>query len=519
MRPKPVLIAAALCVVVTAGSLAGSTGVAWAQRPQRPTTASQAPTGPQGEKNPPAAAPTLPADAVTAHMVTLDGQKIDYTARAGSLSLTDGKGGKTAELFYVAFTRDGADRSKRPITFALNGGPGAASAYLNMAAIGPRILDFGDGRHLPSARAPTIDNPDSWLDFTDLVFIDAVGTGYSIPTTDAQDAQKNFFGVRPDLDALSSAIRLVLTKLDRYASPVYLVGESYGGFRAARLPLNLSQNEGIAVSGVVLISPILEFSLLHGDDFDPLPWALKLPSYAAVNLEKHGALSPQSLKDAEVFALGDYLAALVAPMNDAARSAPVYAEIAKLIGIPESDVARRRGRVPAGVFAKEIHRDDGKVVSRYDGSVSGPDPDPAASAPNRDDPILAGLTAPLTTGFVLNLRDELQFKTDRQYVLLNDDLARRWNWGGHDPGSAPGAASDLARALALDPKLKVMIVGGMTDLATPYLMNRHVIEQMPTTVAHDRITFKLYPGGHMMYLRPGSRASLHGDARALVSGP
>jgi carboxypeptidase C (cathepsin A) len=518
--PRCFLIVLAVCALGLADRIAGSTSDAWAQRSQRPVTApqGQASTETHGESPSATGEPTLPADAVTSHTLTLNGQKLDYTARVGTLPLADGKGSKTAEIFYVAFTRDGADRAKRPITFAMNGGPGAASAYLDMVAIGPRILDFGDGRKLPPAHAKAIDNPDSWLDFTDLVFIDPVGTGYSIPTTGEQDAQKNFFGVRADLEALSSAIRLVLTKLDRYASPIYLTGESYGGFRAARLPVSLSQNEGIAVSGIILLSPILEFSLLRGDDFNPLPWAFRLPSYAAVNVERHNTLIPQSLKDAESFALGDYLAALIAPAGHSARSATVYGAVAKLIGIPQADVERWHGRVPTGVFAKEIHRDEAEVASRYDGSVAGPDPAPSAPTSNRDDPILAALTAPLTAGFILYLRDELQFKTDRQYVLLNDDLGRKWNWGGRGRDGA-GATSDLARALALDPQFKGMIVSGMTDLVAPYLMNRYVIDHMPTTVTRDRITIKLYPGGHMMYLRPGSRASLHADARALVGSP
>ncbi len=497
----------------------GQAGDAWAQRPQRPAapgaqSASSASESAGDKPAPAAALPALPPDAVTTHTLTLAGQKIAYTARAGTLSLTD-KGQKTAEVFYVAYMRDGEDKSKRPITFALNGGPGAASAYLDMGAIGPRILDFGGGRELPRARAPLIDNPDTWLDATDLVFIDPVGTGYSAATTSDADAQKDFFGVRQDLDALGSVIRLALLKLDRYGAPVYLVGESYGGFRAARLPLSLANDEGIAVSGTILISPVLDFSLMEGDDFDPLPWALSLPSYAAVNLEKRGTVTPQALKSAESFALGDYLSALVAPIGAPGADAKIDAAVAQLIGLPEPEVARWRGRVPTGVFIKSIHHDQGEVVSRYDGSVAGPDSDPSPYFANRDDPILAGITPPLTSGFVAYLRDELNFKTDRRYALLNGEVSRKWQWGNRGPSSSAGAASELARALALNPKLKVMIAHGMTDLVTPYLMSRYVVDHLPATIGRGRIELTLYPGGHMMYLRPGSRAALHADARRL----
>jgi len=453
---------------------------------------------------------------VTAHRLTLTGRTIDYTARAGSLSLTDDKGVETAEIFYVAFLRAG-DRAQRPITFALNGGPGAASAYLDFLATGPRILDLGDGRRLPPAHGDIVDNPDAWLDFTDLVFIDPIGTGYSI-AKGGEDAQKRFFGVREDLDALSKAIGLALTRLGRRDSPVYLLGESYGGFRAARLPLLLSEKQRISVSGTILLSPVIEFSLMQGDAFNPLPWALRLPSYAAVSLEKRGALTPEALMDAEKFARGDYLTALAAPLSDTARRNRAYATAAQLMGIPEAVVAHWNGRVPVRAFAREIDRARGGTAAPYDGSVAAPAADPPARGRNRGDPILAALTPPVTEGFVRYLRDELQFKTDRAYVLLNGKAARQWNWDDDGASDVPGAAKALQQALQRDPTLRVIVAGGMTDLVTPYFMNTYVIDHLPQA-ARDRVALKLYAGGHMMYLRPGSRAALQRDARALFRTP
>jgi carboxypeptidase C (cathepsin A) len=464
---------------------------------------------------PPKAEAALPPDAVTTHRLTLAGRTIDYTARAGSLSLSDDKGVATAEIFYVAFLRAGDATTRRPITIALNGGPGAASAYLDFLAAGPRILDLGDGRRLPPAHGTIADNPDAWLDFTDLVFIDPIGTGYSI-AKGGEDAQKYFFGVREDLDALSAAIARALDKLGRRDSPVYLLGESYGGFRAARLPLQLSKGQSITVSGAILLSPVIEFSLMQGDAFNPLPAALHLPSYAAVNLEKHNALTPAALKDAEKFARGDYLAALAAPLGDTARRQRAYATAAKLMGIPEAVVAQWDGRVPVRVFAREIDRAEGGTAAPYDGSVAVAAVDPRERKRNRGDPILAALTAPVTEGFVRYLRDELQFKTDRAYVLLNGKAARQWNWD--DGGDAPGAAQALQRAMQDDAKLRVIVAGGMTDLVAPYFMNAYVIDHLPLA-ARDRIALKLYAGGHMMYLRPRSRAALQRDARALFPAP
>ena len=493
-------------------SFAASPRAAWATALQPASPSSIA--ADQGEKPPEAAAP-LPPDAVTAHRLVLADRTIGYTARAGTLSLTDDKGIKTAEIFYVAFLRDGS--AKRPITFALNGGPGAASAYLDLLATGPRILDLGDGRRLPPTHGDLTDNSDTWLDFTDLVFIDPIGTGYSIATGD-QNAQKRFFGVHEDLDALSAAIGLALTKLGRRDSPVYLLGESYGGFRAARLPLLLSEQQGIKVSGAVLLSPVIEFSLMQGDDFNPLPWALRLPSYAAVNLEKRGALEPEALTDAERFALGDYLLALTAPFTDAARRERAYNTAAQLIGIPEPVIAYWRGQVPMRAFAREVDRAEGGMASSYDGSVAVPIDNPWARRANRGDPILRALTRPVTNGFVRYLRDELQFKTNRPYVLLNGKAARQWNWDSDGSGDSLGAAQALGRALQRDPQLRIMLACGMTDLVAPYFMNAYVIDHMPLAT-RDRIALKLYAGGHMMYLRPGSRAALQSDARALFAAP
>ncbi|HUN51599.1 MAG TPA: hypothetical protein VMU42_10795, partial [Candidatus Sulfotelmatobacter sp.] len=436
--------------------------------PPEPLAAADA--APKAKKPPAAAAePPLPADSATLHTVKARGRSITYTALAGTLPLTNAKGEQTAEVFYIAFTENDADRSKRPITFAMNGGPGAGSAYLDVGAIGPRVLDFGAGRTVPPASPALIDNPDTWLDFTDLVFIDPVGTGYSRGLGSSEETAKQFWGVRPDLASLGSIIRLLLAHLDRVGSPIYLAGESYGGFRAARLPLRLADDEGINVRGAVLISPILEFSLGNGDAFNPLPWALRLPAYAAVHLEAGGKLTPAALAEAERYALGDYVATLVAAPHDAKRNGELYGKVAALTGLPESVVERWQGRVPLNVFVKEIRHGEDELVSRYDGSYAGLDPYPDDTRPQSGDPILEGLRATFTTGFVSYVRDELHFLADRRYELLSHEVSRHWEWSEHDGARAAGASDDLREGLALDPHLKVLIAHGMTDLQTPYL--------------------------------------------------
>jgi len=476
----------------------------------------------QTDRKAPASA-SLPADAVTTHAITLNGHELAYTATAGSIALTNEKGERSAEIFYVAYTLNGAPRATRPITIAFNGGPGAGAAYLHVGALGPRVLDYGTGRELPFTSGKVIDNPDTWLDLSDLVFVDPVESGYSRSTLSEDETRKEFLGVKQDLDEFGRIIHQLLTHLDRLDSPLYLAGESYGGFRAARLPRLLAANEGLVVRGAVLISPALEFSLLGGGDFNPMPFVVRLPSYAAVALEAQGKLAPAALAEAEHFALGDYLTGIVTPMTDPAAAQRFYQTIADMIGVPEPTVARFRGRVPLGIFLKEARHGDPALLSRYDGSVASPDAYPSSySAGEAGDPVLAGLNGPLTSGFVSYARDELNFKTDRRYILLNGELGRHWNWreGGGEGAFGQGGANasdDLREGLALEPRLHVLIAHGMTDLQTPYLGSRYVISQLPETLTRDRVTLALYAGGHMMYLRPASRAALHQDARAIYA--
>lgn len=460
--------------------------------------------------------PVLPPDAVTSHTLILDsGGQITYTATAGSVALTDPEGAKTAEIFYVSYTRSDAPSIKRPITFVFNGGPGASSAYLHMAAIGPRVLDFGGGRLAITPDRKTIGNPDSWLPFSDLVFVDPVGTGYSRAMNSVKDVGKAFWGVKEDVDALSKIVWLILAKQNRFGSPVYLAGESYGGFRAAKLVQHLPADQGIAVTGATLISPVLEFSLLDDDDFNPLPWALLLPSYAAVALEARDKLSPEALQEVEQFALGDYLTTLAATPPEAGKSSATYAAVAQNIGLPESLVERWHGRVPVSVFTKEVHHATGEVASSYDGSVDGVDPYPSAPKTRGSDPVFENIIAPLTTGFVAYLRDELKFKTERPYVLLNREVSEKWDWERHDPSGAVSAVDDLRQGLALNPSLKVAVVHGMTDLVTPYMTSRYVITHLPMPLTRGRVSLNLCPGGHMMYLRPDSRAELARRAESI----
>jgi carboxypeptidase C (cathepsin A) len=467
--------------------------------------------GPRRE-GPPQAAPhrtLLPADSVSDHQVTVAGRTIAYSATAGTLDLTDDQGETTAEIFYVSFTLANAgDKQRRPVSYVFNGGPGAASAFLDIGAIGPRALEFGADGTLPPKSDRVADNPDTWLPFTDLVFVDPVGTGWS-RATDADKAPKQFWTVSTDLDALADIIRLHLTKTGRLTSPVYLVGESYGGFRAARLAHDLATDHGIAPAGVMMISPVLQFGLMNGGPLDVLPFALRLPSYAAATMGDK-SLEPGALADAEQFALHDYLVALAAGPRQGAAAEPVYHKLAQLTGLDEDRIAEWGGRIPVGAYLDDIHRRDGRVASVYDATVSSPDPNPTNDDAH-DDPVLDAAIAPFTSAFVAYARDELGYKTDQPFELLNYDVGRHWDWGGRGAQRTIGASDALRRALALEPGLKVLIAHGVADLQTPYMMSRYVKDHMPDALG-DRIALKLYAGGHMLYLHADSRHRLHDDA-------
>lgn len=513
---------AAIFALATACALALSAPhplAAGAERPASPAAAAApAPAAPVARPvNSVTPHGLLPADSVTQHEIVINNATYSYTATAGTLPLTDDKGQVAAQIFYVSFMLDNvSDLSRRPITYLFNGGPGAASDYLDIGAIGPRALDFGPNGTLPPPVDHVVDNPDTWLPFTDLVFIDPVGTGYSRATGGTAEAARDFWTVGSDIDALGNIIRLHLTKSGRTTSPVYIVGESYGGFRAAELAYQLPTQFGIAPDGIVMISPVIDFSLMTGGPLSPLPYALRLPSYAAAELGAK-SLTPNALSDAERFAMHDYLTMLTSGPRTGAQAQPLYQKLARLTGLDIESLERWGGLIPIDAYVRDRLRDDGRVVSRYDTTVSSADPDPWSNG-HFDDPVLDRSIATFTSAFVAYARQELEFKTDRPYDTLNMSIGEHWNWRSGRGGTfrAPSASEALRRALALEPHLRVMIAHGATDIQTPYMMSRYIKEHMPASLG-GRITLKLYQGGHMVYLHEASRSQLRQDAQAFYA--
>jgi carboxypeptidase C (cathepsin A) len=447
----------------------------------------------------------LPADSVTEHAIDTPRGKLAYAATAGTLAFFDQSGEQSASVFYTAYVlKNGA--KNRPLTFVFNGGPGAASAFLHLGLVGPRILDFGpDGRD--AARASLRDNPDTWLAFTDLVLIDPVGTGWSRAVK--SDDAKHFWSVNSDADSMAKAVALYVAKNNRADSPKYLFGESYGGFRAAKAARALQRDQGIVVAGIVMLSPLLEGWLTFGDDSSALRAALQLPSLAAAELERRKAFTPEALAAAEKFAMTDYLVTLAGPQLKGNEASAFYQRVAQTTGLPLDAVAQARG-FAANAYVKTLRSDERKIVSQYDASFAADDPYPERRSSRTPDPILDAVSRAYGGAMATYARNELGFQTDMTYALLAGDVTGRWDWqGGRVQASAE---DDLRVLLAYGPSFRLMIAHGYSDMITPYGMTRYIIDHMPALDPPGRVQLKLYRGGHMLYLDPQSRKAFSADA-------
>jgi len=449
----------------------------------------------------------LPADAVTEHSIATGKSKLAYTATAGTLAFYDQSGERSAAVFYTAYVAEG-EAANRPLTFVFNGGPGAASAFLHLGLVGPRILDFGpDSRD--ATRAELRDNPDTWLAFTDLVLVDPIGTGWSRAVK--PDDAKNFWSVRSDADAMAKAIALYVAKNNRAGSPKYLFGESYGSFRAAKVARALHRDQGIAVSGIVMLSPLLEGWLTFGDDGSALRAALQLPALAAAELERKDAFSREALAAAENFALTDYLVTLAAAPPQGNAGQAFYERVAHITGLPVDLVKQEHGFV-SGTYVKRLRAADGKIVSRYDATFAVDDPFPEQRSSRGGDPILDGVTRAYGGAMAAYARNELGFKTEMTYALLSSDVTGHWDW--QNGRLQASAEDDLRVLLAFSPSFRLLIAHGLSDMVTPYPMTRYVLDHLPPIGPPGRVQLKLYRGGHMVYLDPQSRKAFSADAGA-----
>jgi carboxypeptidase C (cathepsin A) len=448
----------------------------------------------------------LPADSVTEHSIKIEGRDLPYKATAGTLSIFGGDGERSAAIFYTSYVAE-HQAQNRPVTFVFNGGPGAASAYLHLGLVGPRLLDFGPSQQ-DGAGAKLVDNPQTWLAFTDLVLIEPVGTGWSRAAK--PESAKDFFGVRQDAEVMTKTIALYLAHNDRMSSPKYLLGESYGGLRAIKVARDLQQDQGIVVSGIIALSPLLEAPLLFGNSKFALGAALQLPSLAAAELERRNAFSKDAVRSAEEFAMGDFLTTLAGAAPIGQKADDFYGRVAQQTGLP-LDIVRKNHGFVGDAFLKHLRESDRGVVSRYDATFAAPDPFPETDSARNEDPILEGFTRAYGGQFASYARNELGFKTEMTYVLLAEDINGKWDWG-RGGRSQVSATDDLRQLLAVNPSFRLMVAQGYSDLVTPYAINKYVIDHLPETIG-NRVKLALYRGGHMLYTRQSSRIEFTADAK------
>jgi carboxypeptidase C (cathepsin A) len=455
----------------------------------------------------------FPADASVKQSIHLAGRAINYTATVGSLPVRDPEGKKIGEVVFTAYTLDGPRDPHRPVTFAFNGGPGAASVYLNLGAIGPKRIQFGAQGDSPSDPVQLRDNPGTWLDFTDLVFIDPVGTGFSRSLVKQDETDKAFFQIDSDIAYLSRVVYDWLAKNERMASPKYVVGESYGGYRAPAITHFLQTQMGVGVSGVIMVSPALDGRAEADPDTSPMGWVATLPSMAAANYERQGKpLNPQTMAEVETYARTEFVTDLLKGRQDQGAVDRIVQKVTAFTGLNETDVRHMGGRIESRAFLRDLYRDQGKLGSWYDSNVTAFDPYPWAPQQQTGDPILQGILAPTTSAMVDFVTREVGWKIDAHYEPLNPEVNAHWekHWF-----TSIESASDLRQALAIDPKMKALIVHGYDDLSCPYFQSELVVAQIPTMGAPDRLQVKVYPGGHMFYSRPDSQAALRRDVMAL----
>jgi carboxypeptidase C (cathepsin A) len=449
---------------------------------------------------------------VTEHEMSVHGQTLKYKATAGTLVVRDESGKAKANMFFVAYEKQSApeDRSKRPITYLFNGGPGSSSVWLHLGAAGPKRVGLDDTGGPPAPPYHLLDNQDTWLAASDLVFIDPVGTGYSRPA--AGEDPRQFYGVENDLRSVAQFIRLYTTRYERWESPKFLAGESYGTTRAAGLS-NVLLEDGISVNGIVLISSVLNFQTLAVGRGGDLPYVVYLPSYTALawyhkklpaDLQSDRA---KAVAEAEKYALHDYLTDLAAGDKLAGEQrAAAVKKISRLTGLPERLVDRANLRISPGVFRKELLADQRKVIGRYDGRLSAFDLDPLGETPDYDpsyEPFLGAYSAMFND----YARRELKFETDMPYEVLSGRV-RPWDMGAAGQGFLE-VVERLRASLVGVPNLHVMFCSGMYDLATPYFATKHTVDHLdvgPQIPKNIRQTF--YDAGHMVYQNRPDRENL-----------
>jgi carboxypeptidase C (cathepsin A) len=463
----------------------------------------------------------------TKHSVTLGGEEIQYTAIAGTIVLKEEHNDREkefegekprAELFFIAYLKDGVeDLSTRPITFAFNGGPGSSSVWLHMGCLGPRRAVLKDDGQLPAPPYKLKDNEYSLLDETDLVFIDPISTGYSRPV-EGQKARE-WHGFTKDITSVGDFIRLFITRYNRWLSPKFITGESYGTTRASALADYLQERHGMYLNGIMLVSTALDFTTLDFYVNNEVPYVMFLPAYAATawyhgKLKSHRPLQ-SLLREVETFAAGEYAAALFQGDRLPKRERTLIAQkMARFTGLSAEFIERSNLRVQDQHFFKELLRDRGLTVGRLDSRLLGHDRLGVTERPEYD-PLMTTVAGPFTAAFYDYVRTDLKFESDRPYEVSADIV---WPWSYKEfENQFVNVGEPLRTAMAHNPYLKVFVANGYYDLGTPYFATEYVFSHLGLNeAARKNVSMGYYEAGHMMYIHLPSLAKLKDDLAQFI---
>jgi len=464
----------------------------------------------------------------TQHSVTIGQQEIHYTVTAGTIVLkeeqekdskSDGEKAK-ASVFFVAYTLDNVgDTAKRPITFSFNGGPGSSSVWLHLGVLGPRRVETDQQGNLLQPPYQLVENQYSILDQTDLVFIDPISTGFS-RVVQGEEA-KQFHGFRKDIESIGDFIRLYTTRYQRWTSPKFLIGESYGTTRAAGLSGYLQERHGLYLNGIMLISSVLDFQTIRFMNGNDLPYILYLPSFTATawyyNLldEELQADLYQTLREVEEFAVGEYTVALMKGtdlLEDERQE--VIRKLTRYTGLPIDYIGRTDLRVNIMRFCKELLRNQGKTVGRFDSRFTGLDRDSVGERFEYD-PSYTNILGPYTATLNDYLRSQLEFESDLAYEILTDRV-HPWNYDTHQ-NQYVNVTDTLRKAMTTNPYLKVFVASGYYDLATPYMATRYTFNHLGLDKSlQQNVSMSFYEAGHMMYVHQQSLIQLKEDLEGFI---
>jgi len=464
--------------------------------------------------------PAVEKVSTTKHTINIDGKEIAYTANAGTMVLNGPDGKPKGTVFYIAYTKDGEELGTRPVTFFFNGGPGSASIWLDMGIMSPKHPAMGPNGSQPAPPYALVDNPNSPLDVTDLVQVDAMMTGYSRPAEGVQASE--FTGARNDIGMFAEFIRDYLDKYDRWSSPKYLFGESYGTFRSAGLTSELQENEGIELNGVMLLGTVLDFQYIRQAPSNDIAYSTFLPTYTAtawyhkkLPSDVQSESLEQAVQESRDYAFGDYMNALAKgnELTPAERS-EVATQLARLTGVSEQFALDTNLRIDAGTYRTELLRGQRETVGRYDSRMIGLNGN-AASQRQDYDPSDVAPTGAFMSAFMQYLHKDLDYSSDLQYYMGGHTGG--WDYSGAGYGY-PTESEQLRLAMAKDPYLHVWVGAGYYDMATPFANAEYTFRHLGFDDTYkDRVHFSYYESGHMAYLNQDSARKLKQDIADFIA--